>query len=447
MKNIFDNKLWCSLLLLLAILLSSLSGIFPFGKEAVLAENFSMIEEVDARAYLAKKFPKASPANWNFDSCPTVPLVSSKWEAADEVNTKIEEYMKEYLKVLEAGEIYGQGIECKEYRYGDMIALEFTAYIYGMEYFKKSKVFQFQLPDGELLRNEDILSRLGLSDCLPEELFEDSICANYHPISTFNYPAMNRFSRDVLAHMILDSWQKDNQNYDLYIDDSGKLLFHYQSPAYGVYHIEAITPQKQVDLRLNPLYEKVARSLDLDPYREDAPLLLLAFLGLVNAGEELADVLALERRLAAEHQSHESAGLLFDVNSTDYGFERLAGNEFYLAIPKYERQVVNMMFVEDANPETMASVGGYYDALPATVGKSVILVQNWRGEERIYAIGSFYRDQELFLQVEVNQNNELVNLPANVADIGDYVRGLASPEYTWYDTDIFNELIAYIGMG
>ncbi len=447
MKNIFENKLWCALLLLPLLLLSTLFGPLTFRGEAVLAESFSLVEEVEARDYLAKSFPEGLPANWNFDSCPIVPQLSDKLAAADEVNAKIEEYIKEYVKVLEAGEVYGQGIKCQEYRYGDMIALEFTAYVYGLEYFNKSKVFQLQLPEGKLLHNEDILSRLGLSDCPPEELFEDSICANYHPVSTFNYPAMNRFSRDVLAHMILDSWQEDNQNYDLYFDDGGKLLFHYQSPAFGVYHIEAIAPQKRVDLRLNPLYEKVARRLDINPYHEDAPLLLLAFLGQVNAGEELADVLSLERRLAAEHQSHESAGLLFDVTSTDYGFERLAGNEFYLAIPKYERQVVNMMFVEEANPETMASVGGYYDALPATLGKSVVLVQNWRGQERIYAIGSFYRDRELFLQVEVNSNKELINLPANVVDIGHYIRGLASLEYTWYDVDIFDELIPYIGMG
>ncbi len=447
MKHIFGHKLWYSLLLLLAILLSNLAGILLFGKETVLAESFTIIEEVDARDYLSKRFPKASLDNWDFASCPTIPLVNSKWEAADEVNAIIEEKLEEFLRVIEVGEIYVQAIEYEEYRYGDLIAVEFTAYIYGMEYFNENQIFQFQLPAGKLLRNEDILKQLGFSDRSAMEVFEDSLCANYHPKSTFNYPPMNRFSRSVLAKMILDSWQEGNRSYNLYFNDCGKLFFHYQNPSFGVYHIEALVPQKTVDLRLNPLYEQVALNMDLDPYQDDAPFLLVAFLGQVNSGDELGDVLALPEMFLYEHEIDEAAGLLFDVEFMDYGFERLAGNEFYFVIPRYERQVINIMYIEDANPETMKSLDGNYEVLPATVGKCAILAQNWRGEERIYANGSFYRDREMYFALELNSNNELINLPFDIVDFSDYLHSLELPEYTWYDMDIYDELVAYIGMG
>lgn len=306
---------------------------------------------------------------------------------------------------------------------------------------------------------EAYLAQLGIEEPDYMQVIEDSVFANFPPKNTFAYPSMNRFSRNVLAHLALAAWRADPVETSFFIDAYGKLQIKTTIDYFGTFTFEAITPIHAVSGRLNPLYKKLMPILGQNPHAPEAPLLLVAFVGEVNTGDDLESVLTRAETLASEQGFASEMTAVYDVeyyeDEAGYRSEYIQGNECYLIIPKYERQVFSMMLAEDANEATWQDFGGHYTDLPSTVGTSFLFLANHREEPRIYGAGTIYRKQRAFFELSVDAQDRIVlggedaGQPGEsiVYDFSDYLQSMELPEYAYYDYHLFEELIVFFGLG
>ena len=153
------------------------------------------------------------------------------------------------------------------------------------------------------------------------------------------------------AAMMEDLWQYvENDEVKLFVDEVGRLslLLISYDPAAGAFETPYPLAMPRGDRALNPVFLRVANQLGLNAEEIDDA----GFAAYLGSGFSDATLDLVMKRLwafAADYSEYRLPALLDNSVETESGFY-LAGNEFYLFIPKYENTVIRLtqMMLTDA---------------------------------------------------------------------------------------------------
>lgn len=295
---------------------------------------------------------------------------------------------------------------------------------YGYQNIKK--VYNFSLPDGKLLSNDEFLERVGIDKKDTLGLMEDSIKRDYDNIIGVENAAPYDSSilifgmRGLEGDAMEDLWNNfDTYGARFYLNEVGDLMFLYEqyTPAgAGIYTVESKLEEKLTNQNLySPQYIKMAKALGIDPKDEKIKGIII-YIGSFWDEESLYTVLQRLYPWLAVFNDYKDPNLLpllkSDPNSS---LPKIEGEECYLLVPKWKNAVISLKELEYVEGGTLKEADNYLLSIRHFVGPTLI----YQNQSEVFTNAKIimrYRDDTIEFSPCLSGKDGSVVLPDEIID-------------------------------
>lgn len=230
------------------------------------------------------------------------------------------------------------------YQDEELLSVRFYLASYNAGFAEYVYCYNFSLPEGRRLTDEELAARFGVTDNLDTlklEAMERRVSERLKQSSMSMDPSYNYFTE---TYRFFQSG--NTMSHSLYLDRTGRLCFNYVEavPAGSGAMLStaplAVDPRQPVK-KLNPYFVKLMKKAGLDPEDESVQA-VCTFVGAVWDEPTLQQALGQADAILPGEFLTDHAGFLPRLEYTEDGMSRLSGSEMYLVVPRYKYSIVTL---------------------------------------------------------------------------------------------------------
>ena len=370
----------------------------------------------------------------------------------DEIASKIKEKYEDHKKEIEGKEI-GAYATFSVYQDDRVLSIMIENYDKWSGEFIRYKVFNFSLPDGNFISDDELMADLGVSKDQILPMVENSLREDQALFTRIYYRDTNDYSyiynpSNYTGLVLNDLWDNyENKKGQIYIDEVGKPTFlfdQYKSSQMG--YCSPILKLKTNDFDQNPIsdeYIRMARKLGIDPY-DDKYKAFMIYLGGAVDEDSLKDTLEKLDVWTSNLFNYRDPSMLVTIKESQVGdLPYLIGEECYLLIPKYKNASVALKELEISNDGKLKEVDNVYLDSNACCGPTFIC-QNMSDLGPNGKITIRYRDEVLEFSPSISMKDGTMILPYEVLngeEVFDWSKQIQNETYSPTMYDIMRSLI------
>ena len=319
-----------------------------------------------------------------------------------------------------------------------------------------NKIYNFSLPDGKLLSDDDMLDKFDVDREEKISLMEEGILTDYK----FYEEDFKRFVIDDLFIYNLRNleglalnhlWDTANdESGKVFVDEVGKLMFLYRMYTYTDAEMQmATTELKKGSVNSTPYlkeYVKMARQLGVDVEDENSKAFMI-YLGSSMDEYSLTEVLSKLYPWQEVYYEYEDPSLLLNLNENEETSEyEIMGQEYYLLIPKFKNTSIALKELEISDGGELKEKTNYTLEKMSLTGPTVIC-QNISEIAPNAKIVMRYRDDVYEFSPSLSLKDGSVMLPDEIINAESILDWNMLSRQEMYSNNIFEKIVSLMGRG
>lgn len=373
-------------------------------------------------------------------------------EEIDEIVSSIKEKYKDRRKDMEGKEI-GIYASFSVYQDDKILSLMIENYDYWDGEYARYTVFNFSLPDGNFISDEDLMAYLGVAEDQILPIVENSLREEQRAYTSIYCKDIKDYSyiynpSNYTGLVLNDLWDNyENKDRQIYIDEVSKpyfILAQYESSQMG--RCSQILKLKTNNFDQNPIadeYLRMARKLGIDPYDDKYKAFMIYLGGAVDEGS-LQETLKKLHAWTNAFLNYENPSMLVTIKESQVGdLPYLVGEQCYLLIPKYKNASVALKELEISEDGKLKEVDNIYLDSNACCGPTFIC-QNMSDLGPNGKITIRYRDDVYEFSPSLSMKDGTMTLPDEVLngeEVFDWSKQIQNETYSPTMYDIMRSLI------
>lgn len=373
-------------------------------------------------------------------------------EEIDEIAARIKEKYEDHKKDIEGKEI-GAYATFSVYQDEKVLSIMIENYDIWSGEFIRYKVFNFSLPDGNFISDDELMADLGVSKDQILPLVENSLREDqalytsiyYRDTTDYSYIYNPSNYTGLVLNYLWDNYE--NKKGQIYIDEVGKPTFlfdQYKSSQMG--YCSPILKLTTNAFDQNPIsdeYIKMARKFGIDP-NDDKYKAFMIYLGGAVDEDSLKDTLEKLDVWTSNLFNYKDPSMLVTIKESQVGdLPYLIGEECYLLIPKYKNASVALKELEISEDGKQKEVDNIYLDSNACCGPTFIC-QNMSDLGPNGKITIRYRDDVYEFSPSLSMKDGTMTLPDEVLngeEVFDWSKQIQNEAYSPTMYDIMRSLI------
>lgn len=373
-------------------------------------------------------------------------------EEIDEIAARIKEKYEDHKKDIEGKEI-GAYATFSVYEDEKVLSIMIENYDIWSGEFIRYKVFNFSLPDGNFISDDELMADLGVSKDQILPMVENSLREDQALYTSIYYRDTTDYSyiynpSNYTGLVLNDLWDNyENKKGQIYIDEVGKPTFlfdQYKSSQMG--YCSPILKLNTNDFDQNPIsdeYIRMARKLGIDP-SDDKYKAFMIYLGGAVDDDSLKDTLEKLDVWTSNLFNYKDPSMLVTIKESQVGdLPYLIGEECYLLIPKYKNASIALKELEISEDGKLKEVDNIYLDSNACCGPTFIC-QNMSDLGPNGKITIRYRDDVYEFSPSLSMKDGTMTLPDGVLngeEVFDWSKQIQNEAYSPTMYDIMRSLI------
>ncbi|WP_106460466.1 hypothetical protein [Anaerococcus sp. Marseille-P3915] len=373
-------------------------------------------------------------------------------EEIDEIAARIKEKYEEHKKDIEGKEI-GAYATFSVYQDEKVLSIMIENYDIWSGEFIRYKVYNFSLPDGNFISDDELMADLGVSKDQILPMVENSLREDQALYTSIYYRDTTDYSyiynpSNYTGLVLNDLWDNyENKKGQIYIDEVGKPTFlfdQYKSSQMG--YCSPILKLNTNDFDQNPIsdeYIRMATKLGIDPY-DDKYKAFMIYLGGAVDEDSLKDTLEKLNVWTSNLFNYKDPSMLVTIKESQVGdLPYLIGEECYLLIPKYKNASIALKELEISEDGKLKEVDNIYLDSNACCGPTFIC-QNMSDLGPNGKITIRYRDDVYEFSPSLSMKDGTMTLPDEVLngeEVFDWSKQIQNEAYSPTMYDIMRSLI------
>lgn len=319
-----------------------------------------------------------------------------------------------------------------------------------------SKIFNFSLPDGKLLSDDEVLENFGINSEDKISLMEEGISNDYKLYKEaydrkveddsfiYNIGNLEGLSLNNLWDTVNDGISK------VFVDEVGRLMFlytQYMNTEAGTF-TEATELGKE-SINRNPYlneYVKMARELGVDVKDENKKAFMI-YLGSSMDEYSLKDVLLKLYPWQEVYYEYDDPSLLLNIRENEVTYKHeIMGEEYYLLIPKFKNTTISLKELEISDGGELKEVPNYTLEKISLTGPTVIC-QNISDTAPNAKIVLRYKDDTFEFSPSLSLKDGSVMLPDEIINAENILDWNMLRRQEMYSNTIFEKIVSLMGRG
>ena len=319
--------------------------------------------------------------------------------------------------------------------------------------FIRYKVFNFSLPDGNFISDDELMADLGVSKDQILPMVENSLREDQALYTSIYYRDTTDYSyiynpSNYTGLVLNDLWDNyENKKGQIYIDEVGKPTFlfdQYKSSQMG--YCSPILKLNTNDFDQNPIsdeYIRMARKIGIATYDYKYKSFMIYLGGAVDE-DSLKDTLEKLNVWTSNLFNYKDPSMLVTIKESQVGdLPYLIGEECYLLIPKYKNSSIALKELEISEDGKLKEVDNIYLDSNACCGPTFIC-QNMSDLGPNGKITIRYRDDVYEFSPSLSMKDGTMTLPDEVLngeEVFDWSKQIQNEAYSPTMYDIMRSLI------
>ena len=322
--------------------------------------------------------------------------------------------------------------------------------------FTNFHVYNFSLPEGKLISDEELMKKFGTEEDNILTMVENSLIDHQNLVTKI-------YSRDVtdlsyttnpdnLTGLILnDLWDNyDSRNQQIYIDETGRPNFVFssnESVDYGLGPLDLeLRADKYDDELISDEYLRMARGLGID-LNDESNKVFVIYLGGANDEENLKKSMSKLQTWSNVFLDSEEPSMLVAIKQSEVGnIPYLIGEELYLVIPKYKNASISLSELEITEDGKLTEVDNPYLDTNSCSGTTLIC-QNISDLGPNGKITIRYRDEVVEFSPQLSLKDGSLVVQDGVIDGKDILDWDEEEQEGYYSYIIFERIKYLMGVG
>lgn len=322
--------------------------------------------------------------------------------------------------------------------------------------FTNFHVYNFSLPEGKLISDEELMKEFGVEKDNILTMVENTLIDHQNLVTKIYSGDVTDLSYttnpDNLTGLILnDLWDNYNsQNRQIYIDETERPNFvysPYESVDYGFGPLVLkLREDKFDDELISDEYLRMARGLGIDPNDENNKAFVI-YLGGANDEENLKNSMHKLQTWSNVFMDSEDPSMLVAIKQSEGGdMPYIIGEDCYLVIPKYKNASVSLKELEITEDGKLADVDNPYLDTNSCSGTTLIC-QNISDLGPNGKITIRYRDEVVEFSPQLSPKDGSLIVPDGVIDGKDILDWEEEVQDGYYSYIIFERIKFLMGVG
>ena len=318
------------------------------------------------------------------------------------------------------------------------------------------KVFNFSLPDGKLINDEELMKSMGIEKEEILGMIENSVSEEQSMVTKIYYRDLtdssyfynpSNYTEKILDY-IWDSY--DYKNRQIFIDEVGTPTFVFtqysnvntgQSPALLKLEMDRFNKSE-----ISDEYLRMARRLGVDPNNEKYKAFVI-YLGSSYDENTLKDPLEKLYAWTSIFTNYEDPNMLISMKDSEVGDRPyLNGEECYLVIPKYKNASVSLKELEITEDGKLKEVENLYLDASSSSGTTFIM-QNISDIAPNGKITIRYRDDAFEFSPSISLKDGSLILPDEIIDGEEILDWNSLVNKETYSQIMFDRIMSIMGVG
>ena len=319
-----------------------------------------------------------------------------------------------------------------------------------------NKIYNFSLPDGKLLSDDEVLENFGINSEDKISLMEEGISNDYKLYKEaydrkveddsfiYNIGNLEGLSLNNLWDTVNDGISK------VFVDEVGRLMFlytQYMNTEAGTF-TEATELGKE-SINRNPYlneYVKMARELGIDVKDENKKAFMI-YLGSSMDEYSLKDVLLKLYPWQEVYYEYDDPSLLLNIRENEETYKHeIMGEEYYLLIPKFKNTTISLKELEISDGGELKEVPNYTLEKISLTGPTVIC-QNISDTAPNAKIVLRYEDDVYEFSPSISLKDGSVMLPDEIINAESILDWNMLTRQEMYSNTIFEKIVSLMGRG
>lgn len=319
-----------------------------------------------------------------------------------------------------------------------------------------NKIYNFSLPDGKLLNDNEMLDNFAVDREEKISLMEEGILSDYklyeEAFDKFVIDKSFIYNLGNLEGLALNHlWDTANdESGKVFVDEVGRLMFLYRMYTYTDAEIQMATSElKKGSVNSSPYskeYVKMARELGVDVEDENNKAFII-YLGSSLDEYSLKEVLAKLYPWQEVYYEYEDPPLLLNLNKNEETSEyEIMGQEYYLLIPKFKNTTISLMELEISDGGELKEKTNYTLEKMSLTGPTVIC-QNISEIAPNAKIVLRYKDDIFEFSPSLSLKDGSVMLPDEIINAENILDWNMLSRQEMYSNTIFQKIVSLMGRG
>lgn len=322
--------------------------------------------------------------------------------------------------------------------------------------FTNFHVYNFSLPEGKLIDDEELMKEFGVEKDNILTMVENTLIDHQNLVTKIYSGDVTDLSYttipDNLTGLILnDLWDNyDSRNRQIYIDETGRPNFvfvNFESVDYGLGPLDLeLKADKYDDELISDEYLRMARGLGIDPNDENNKAFVI-YLGGANDEENLKNSMHKLQTWSNVFMDSENPSMLVAIKQSEGGdMPYIIGEDCYLVIPKYKNASVSLKELEITEDGKLEEVENPYLDNNSCSGTTLIC-QNISDLGPNGKITIRYRDEVVEFSPQLSLKDGSLVVPDGVIDGKDILDWEEEVQDGYYSYIIFERIKFLMGVG
>lgn len=319
-----------------------------------------------------------------------------------------------------------------------------------------NKIYNFSLPDGKLLNDDEMLDNFGVDREEKISLMEEGILNDYklyeEAFDKFVIDKSFIYNLGNLEGLALNHlWDTANdESGKVFVDEVGRLMFLYRMYTYTDAEMQmATTELKKGSVNSTPYskeYVKMARELGVDVEDENNKAFII-YLGSSLDEYSLKEVLSKLYPWQEVYYEYKDPPLLLNLSENEETSEyEIMGQEYYLLIPKFKNTSIALKELEISDGGELKEKTNYTLEKMSLTGPTVIC-QNISEIAPNAKIVLRYKDDIFEFSPSLSLKDGSVMLPDEIINAENILDWNMLSRQEMYSNTIFEKIVSLMGRG
>lgn len=318
------------------------------------------------------------------------------------------------------------------------------------------EVFNFSLPDGKFINDEELMKSMGNDKEEILSMIENSLSEEQARETNIYYRDVTDSSyiynpSNCTGKILNDIWNSyDYKNRQIFIDELGEpifVFFEYSSMDMGLIPTTLKLKENRFDRsEISDEYLRMARRLGVDPKDKNHKAFVI-YLGSAYDETTLKDPLAKLYAWTSVFSNCEDPPMIISMKESEVGDKPyLNGEECYLVIPKYKNASVSLKELELSEDGKLKEVDNIYlDAISSN--GSTFIMQNISDIAPNGKITIRYRDDSFEFSPSISLKDGSLMLPDEVIEGEGLLDWKSLINKETYSQTMFKRIMSIMGKG